>query len=756
MAAPSLGILGGQAVQAQRLLDRWAGDPEVDAWLVPINPKPPAPFDRLLRVPYLRTLVTQVSYWPLLVRQLRRADVAHVFSASYTSFLLAPLPAIVTARALRKPVILNYRSGEAPDHLRRSAFARRTLRGVDLNVVPSRFLQEVFGSFGIPSTIVANTIDLQEFTYRVRDPLRPRLLSTRNFEPLYNVACTLRAFARVQARYPGASLTLVGDGSHGDALRALAVTLGLRHVTFAGRVPPDGMAAHYAAADIYVQTPSIDNMPGSVIEAFASGLPVVATGVGGVPAILTGGVHGLLAPDDDDEAVARQVMTLLERPEYARQLAAAAYESCRAYEWSAVRTLWLGAYRSVRRSAVATGTRPSAKLGRASVDAAPVHRSRSAQHPVPIAIVLSSFDPGGTERQMSELVCRLDRGRFTVYPVCLRRQGLWLPEVERAAGEAIEFPLRSFWRPPAVGLMARFARWCRDREIAIVQACDLYANIFALPAAAMARVPVRIGSRRGIVNPAGTPGLLSLQRLAYRFAHRVVANSGAAAACLGRERVPGWKIRTIANGIDLAAFEPAPRRDRRRVITTVANLRNGKGHEVLLRAFARVRARVPDVQLRLIGDGVLKPALERLGGDLGVSAAVVFLGQRPDVPAQLLDSDLFAFPSFMEASPNGVIEAMAARLPVVATDVGGIPEIIEDGRNGRLVPAGNDEALASALLHLIDRPGEAAALADAARQTIEMRYSFDRMVNEFEALYMEELTGRHAGATLPLTSGNAA
>ena len=347
IVAASLRILGGQAVQAQRLLDGWASDPDVQAFLVPINPVPPAPFDRLLRVKFVRTVVTQFCYWPLLARELRRADVVHVFSASYASFLLAPLPAIIVAKLLGKPVIVNYRSGEAPDHLRRSRIARTALRAVDLNIVPSRFLRDVFASFGIPAHIVANTIDLTRFTYRERKPLRPRLLSTRNFEPLYNVACTLRAFARVQARYPEASLTLIGAGSQDAMLRALAAELGVRNVVFVGAVDPQQIAAYYADADVYVQTPAIDNMPGSVIEAFGSGLPVVSTGVGGVPAILTDGVHGLLAPDNDDEAVAARVLQLLDDPDYARSLAAAGRDTCEAYRWPVVRQGWLAAYRSL-------------------------------------------------------------------------------------------------------------------------------------------------------------------------------------------------------------------------------------------------------------------------------------------------------------------------------------------------------------------------------------------------------------------------
>jgi len=347
IVAASLRILGGQAVQAQRLLDGWRDDPRLDAWLVPINPVPPQPFDALLSIKYVRTLVTQIFYWPLLFSELRRADIVHVFSASYASFLISPLPAIAVARVLGKPVIVHYHSGEAPDHLRRSAVARWVLKRVDLNVVPSAFLRGVFERFDIPAVVVANTIDLRRFEYRPRDPLTPRLLSTRNFEPLYNVACTLRAFAHVQGRFPDASLTVVGTGSQAASLRALARELRLEHVTFTGAVPPDEIHRLYADADIYVQTPSIDNMPNSVIEAFASGLPVVATRVGGVPAILTDGVHGLMAEDNDDVGVAARVIALVEQPELARQLAAAAYETCSTYKWAAVRADWLRVYGSV-------------------------------------------------------------------------------------------------------------------------------------------------------------------------------------------------------------------------------------------------------------------------------------------------------------------------------------------------------------------------------------------------------------------------
>jgi L-malate glycosyltransferase len=359
VVAPSMGILGGQAVQADRLIRAWQSDPDVRAWLVPVNPVPPGPLRHATRVRYLRTFATQLIYWPLLLRELRRADVVHVFSASYFSFLLAPLPAVLVAKVLGKPIVMNYRSGEAPDHLARSAIARTTLRSVQRNAVPSRFLQEVFAGFGITSEVIPNIVDADRFAFRARTPLQPRVLSTRNFEPLYNVACTLRAFRIVQDRHPAASLTLVGTGSEDAALKRLASELHLANVTFAGRVEPSEIWRFYAEADIYLQTPNIDNMPASVLEAFASGCAVVATNAGGVPAILTDGVHGLLIDCNDHEAAAAAVLRLLDEGALAARLTAAARESCASYQWETVRAKWVALYRSLARNAGLPATTPA-------------------------------------------------------------------------------------------------------------------------------------------------------------------------------------------------------------------------------------------------------------------------------------------------------------------------------------------------------------------------------------------------------------
>jgi glycosyltransferase involved in cell wall biosynthesis len=346
--APSLPMVDGEAVQADRLLAAWRDDPEVDAWLVHVNPLPPAPPLGFARdITSLRSTVNELTCLPLLVRELARADVVHVFSAASTSYLLAPLPAMLVARALGKRVVLNYRSDEAPDGLQRSAIARHTMRRVDKNIVPSRFMVDVFREFGIDASIVPNILDLDRFRFHDRDPLRPRLISARSFDALDNVATTIRAFSIVQDRWPDASLTLVGGGAQEADLRALVAQLALRNVTFAGRVTSAAIADYYADNDIYIQSPNIDNLPTAVLEAFASGMPVVSTEAGGVPAILTHNVHGLLAPLADYQTLGHHVLRLLARPDSARTLARAAFATCEACTWPRVREQWVRAYRGV-------------------------------------------------------------------------------------------------------------------------------------------------------------------------------------------------------------------------------------------------------------------------------------------------------------------------------------------------------------------------------------------------------------------------
>jgi glycosyltransferase involved in cell wall biosynthesis len=274
--------------------------------------------------------------------------VIHIFSASYFSFLLAPTPAILVSRLYGKRTILNYRSGEAEDHLtswRRTALP--TMRMVDAIIAPSGYLVDVFERFNLSARFIYNIVETERFRFRQRTPLKPVFFSNRNFEPLYNVACTLRAFALVQKQFPAARLVLAGDGSLRAELETLALRLNLRNVEFIGRVEPARMHELYDAADIYLNSPDIDNMPGSIIEAYASGLPVVTTNAGGIPYIVTNGVTGLMVERNDAEAMADAALLLLKDQALATKIARAAYDECRKYAWESVRDEWVGLYREL-------------------------------------------------------------------------------------------------------------------------------------------------------------------------------------------------------------------------------------------------------------------------------------------------------------------------------------------------------------------------------------------------------------------------
>ena len=363
---------------------------------------------------------------------------------------------------------------------------------------------------------------------------------------------------------------------------------------------------------------------------------------------------------------------------------------------------------------------------------------------IPVAVFLTRFQPGGTERQMTELIRRLDPERFTVHVACFEKAGAWLPRAAERAASIAEFPIHGFARPGTLNALLAFARWCRRERIAVVQTCDLYANTFGLPGAAMAGVPVRIGSRREL-KADKTRGHILLQRQAYRCATKVVANSAAAQTMLEQEGLATGSIAVIANGVEASAY-PDRSRDLAtrpvRSVITVANLRPEKNHETLIGAATLLAAEFPDVQFQIVGDGPRRAALEALVKARNLEGTVRFLGHREDVPALLAQADVFVLPSLTEAFPNGAIEAMAAGLPVVASAVGGLLDLIDDQRTGLLIEPGKPEALAHALRRLFTDRQFAAGLGDAARARIRQRYSFDRMVKSFEDLYLAGLPAR--------------
>jgi glycosyltransferase involved in cell wall biosynthesis len=342
--APSLRYVGGQAVQADLLMRNWRDDPEVAARFIPVDPRLPYGLGWVERVPFLRTLIREPLYFLTLWRNLKDVDVAHIFSASYSSFLLAPLPAWFVARLLGKKTLINYRSGECRDHLQKSAIARHVLKRTDRIVVPSGYLVDVFREFGLEAQIVSNIVDLSQFCYRVRKPLRPHLVCTRGFHPYYGVDVVVKAFAEVQKSYPEAQLDLVGGGGLEEKIRDLVRQLNLTGVNFLGVAQHKDIARFYDQADIFVNASNLDNMPVSVLEAFASGTPVVTTAPESMRYIVDHGRTGLLSEPGDASALAQNILRVLNEPELATSLAENAFAESSRYCWKSVHDQWLRVY----------------------------------------------------------------------------------------------------------------------------------------------------------------------------------------------------------------------------------------------------------------------------------------------------------------------------------------------------------------------------------------------------------------------------
>jgi glycosyltransferase involved in cell wall biosynthesis len=378
---------------------------------------------------------------------------------------------------------------------------------------------------------------------------------------------------------------------------------------------------------------------------------------------------------------------------------------------------------------------------------------------------VACFGRGGTERQFTNLALGLNRARFELGFGCLSRDGALRDEIEAAGIGVSEYPIRSFYHPGATLQQLRFARDLRRVRATIVHTYNFYANVFAVPAARLAGVPVVVASIRDM-GVYLTPAQRLVQRQVCRLADRVLVNAEAVRRWLVSDGYDPARIAVVGNGIDLRDVGGEPPDLRAElgagrdapVVLLVSRLVPRKGIEDFLEAVARLAGGEPQARFAIAGDEAdgtgYRSALERYAMQLGLGSRVRFLGARRDVPALLGQASVSVLPSLSEGLSNVLLESMAAGVPVVATRVGGAPEVIDDGRTGLLVPAGRPGELARAILRLLEHPELAARLGLAGRQTVRTRYSLDGMVAATEAHYLELL--RASRRSPPRTSAAVA
>lgn len=377
-----------------------------------------------------------------------------------------------------------------------------------------------------------------------------------------------------------------------------------------------------------------------------------------------------------------------------------------------------------------------------------------------VLFIIDSFEQGGSERQALQLLRQLhESGRCRVHLACLQGRGSLRAEAEQLGiGEIHEYALTSFYDLNFVKQLRRLRRFIKENRIDVVHTHCFYTNIFGMAGAFLAGVPARITSK-GETDGFRTPMQKRAERVAFRLAHRVIANCLVVQNHLIREGVSPARIVQHYNGLDLDRLRVSPRLQRdqalaafglpsdRRFVSIVANLHNPvKDHPMFLRAAARVGKEVPDAAFVIAGEGDLMPGLRSLAAQLRIERDVFFVGRCENVGQLLFASDIGVLSSKAEGFANAILEYLAAGLPVVATDVGGVREAVVEGETGHVVASGDDEKMAAGIIRLLNDPARARAMGRLGRTRVAAKFSCDRHLQNTLELYDELLNARETAS----------
>ncbi|MHB1287245.1 MAG: glycosyltransferase [Leptospirales bacterium] len=358
---------------------------------------------------------------------------------------------------------------------------------------------------------------------------------------------------------------------------------------------------------------------------------------------------------------------------------------------------------------------------------------------------------GGSQRYIYELV-RIARKIGIAPHICtLEEGGDYYTEILHSGVPTFSLSLPRINSPRAIGKLVTLVRWIRHQRIQVIHTFQTNPNVFGTLAGRLAGIKV-ITSRRDLGN-FGMRGSKSLtifeEKVINPLAHRIMANSKAVFDATHRqEGISTEKMVLIRNGIDAGRFRPDPDRKWRTslgipenalVFGTVSGLRKIKAVDLLLQAFRSVRERVPEAFLIVAGDGPEASDLHTMAQRLKIMDSLKFLGRRLDVETILPAFDVFVMSSLSEGFPNAVLEAMACGVPVIATSVGGIRELVIPEETGRLVPPNNIKELVEAMVRIAENPSVRAEFSLNARQYVEKHFQFETIAHQLKEMYREVL-----------------
>jgi glycosyltransferase involved in cell wall biosynthesis len=364
---------------------------------------------------------------------------------------------------------------------------------------------------------------------------------------------------------------------------------------------------------------------------------------------------------------------------------------------------------------------------------------------VEVVHVTHGLEVGGLEKLLVEIARHADRTRQRLHFVSLSSRGVLAAEIEKCG-----WPVTALEAPAGVqpAVILQLAALFRGWRATVVHTHNTKALVYGGPAARLARVEQLLHTWHG-QNLVGSPREAFLFRLAGKLPDDIIAVSNDAARIMQGEGIAPAKITRIWNGIDTSRFAYTGPCSHGPAVA-VARLSPEKDIASLVRAVALLREQEPHFRVEVAGAGLCLSVLQRLAAELGVTDNVCFRGQVDDIPALLARARLFVLPSLTEGVSLTLLEALARGLPVVATRVGGNPEVVHEGQTGLLVPPSQPNALANAILRLWRDPELGRAMGAAGRQRVEEHFEVRGMVARYEELYQRN---RRLAARRSLRSG---
>lgn len=360
-----------------------------------------------------------------------------------------------------------------------------------------------------------------------------------------------------------------------------------------------------------------------------------------------------------------------------------------------------------------------------------------------VLYVVASFKSGGTETQLLEILKRMDRERFRPFVLCFRKEGGLLPLFEDLGVEIFESGFDSVLSARAARSFRALAGWIDERSIEVVHGFHFHGSLYGALIKLMRPGLRLVVCEQGLSGPGGIH-IAAGRKFVYRTADVILVNCEAVRRVLvDRDGLDASRVSIIYGGVDAEKFPfragAGSRNGGGPVVGCVGRLHPDKGQVVLARAAPRIVEALPGARILLAGDGPQRPEVESVLAEVGAAEHVKLLGDRRDIPDLLASMDLLVLPSMNEGFANAALEGMSTGLPVVVSDAGGNPEVVDDGRTGLVVPKGDPDALAAAIVRICSDPDRARRMGEAGRDRVTRIFGVDHLVRRHQELY-EDLT----------------